>query len=69
MQQLMFKSVARSLRSAPSSFPGLTSRLPLAGTPALRVFTSKAQDTGLADVAEILKTNYVVEFDQGLTDD
>ena len=29
----------------------------------------QGSETGLTDVAEVFKTNYTVEFDQGLTDE
>ncbi len=37
-------------------------------TPLKYLSTKTGVDTSYADVADLLKTNYVVEFDQGLTD-
>lgn len=37
----------------------------------MRVFASKetARDSHLSDVKDLLKTDYVIEYDQGLTDE
>jgi succinate dehydrogenase (ubiquinone) iron-sulfur subunit len=62
-------------------FKGLSKTAPLFTKPTnllamnqLRVFASRhghpdGAETTLADVGEIFKTNYVIEFDQGLSDD
>jgi hypothetical protein len=62
-------------------FKGLSKTSTLFSKPAnimamsqLRVFASRhghpdGAETSLADVGEIFKTNYVIEFDQGLSDD
>jgi len=40
----------------------------------MRVFASRAgqvpgAETSIADVADVFKTNYTIEFDQGLTEE
>ncbi len=60
--QKLFKGVART-----SSH--LLRQQMFLGSPAMRVFASSAANTGIQDVAELLKVNYTVEFEQGLNDD
>jgi succinate dehydrogenase (ubiquinone) iron-sulfur subunit len=69
--QHLFKSFARSPVVNQSALR--FQQLGLAYQPALRIFSTRAgpqgaAETGLGDVGEIFKTNYTVEFEQGLTD-
>lgn len=70
--QHLFKTFAKSPIVTQSALR--FQQLGLAHQPALRVFSTLggpqgAVQTGLTDVNEIFKTNYTVEFDQGLTAD
>ena len=70
--QHLFKTFAKSPIVTQSSLR--FQQLGLAHQPLLRVFSTLggpqgAAETGLTDVNEIFKTNYTIEFDQGLTTD
>jgi hypothetical protein len=71
MHQL-FKTFARSPVHRHSAFR--FQQLGMASRTSMRIFSTSsdphgAAQTGLGDVGEIFKTNYTVEFDQGLTDE
>ena len=71
MHQL-FKSFTRSPMMSQSAFR--FQQLGMASAAQMRIFSTRAgpqgaAETSLADVGEIFKVNYTVEYDQGLTDD
>jgi len=62
--QSLFKSVSRS------STQMMRQQLAMRSVPQMRVFaTSAGPNTSLGDVGEIFKTNYTIEFEQGLNDE